>query len=120
MGVWRISNHATLDGAGGLRASARWHTKGRRILYCATSPAGALLEILVHHELRLADLPATYRLIRIQYPDNLISFCGACIPARLLEKPIAGKLRNLIEPASILQSELAQESTIPKSREKTP
>jgi RES domain-containing protein len=69
--VWRISNHATLDGAGGLRASARWHTRGRAVVYCATSPAAALLEVLVHHELRLADLPSTYKLIRIQCPDNL-------------------------------------------------
>ena len=71
MTVWRISNHATLDGAGGLRASARWHTKGRGIVYCASNPAAALLEVLVHHELQPGDLPSTYKLIRIHCPDNL-------------------------------------------------
>jgi RES domain-containing protein len=69
--VWRISNHATLDGAGGLKASARWHTKGRGIVYCSPNPASALLEILVHNELAVGDLPAAYKLIRIECPPNL-------------------------------------------------
>jgi RES domain-containing protein len=69
--AWRISNHTTLDGAGGLRASARWHTRGRRIVYGAPNPAAALLEVLVHHELRLDDLPSTYKLIQIRFPDSL-------------------------------------------------
>src|SRR2546429_6312150 len=31
--LWRISNHTTLDGRGGLYASGRWHTEGRPIVY---------------------------------------------------------------------------------------
>lgn len=71
MRVWRISNHARLDGAGGLRASGRWHSRGRRIVYCAESPAAALLEILVHLELAPDDLPLRYRLLAIELPDDL-------------------------------------------------
>jgi RES domain-containing protein len=69
--LWRISNHITLTGDGGLRASARWHTRGRRIVYCAMHPAAALLEALAHLELALDDLPAAYRLLKIDAPGNL-------------------------------------------------
>jgi RES domain-containing protein len=69
--LWRISNHVLLDGEGGLRASGRWHTRGRRIVYCAESPAAALLEILVHFEIEVRDLPARYRLLRIDVPDDV-------------------------------------------------
>jgi RES domain-containing protein len=70
--LWRISNHISLDGAGALKASGRWHSRGRRIVYCAASPAGALLEILVHFEIDLPDLPARYRLLKIAVPDDAI------------------------------------------------
>ena len=70
MFLWRISNHLSLAGDGGLRASGRWHTRGRRIVYCAENPAAALLEILVHFELDVRDLPARYRLLKIRVPDD--------------------------------------------------
>lgn len=69
--VWRISNHATLDGLGGLKASARWHTKGRRIVYCAPNPATALLEMLARNELDLENLPVSYTLLKIEIPDAI-------------------------------------------------
>ena len=69
--LWRISNHQSLAGDGALRASGRWHTRGRRIVYCAETPASALLEILVHAELSVADLPARYRLLKIDAPDDV-------------------------------------------------
>lgn len=69
--VWRISNHQSLSGEGGLRTPGRWHTRGRRVVYCAQSPAAALLEILVHLELDIQGLPARYRLLRIEVPDGL-------------------------------------------------
>ena len=70
MTVWRVSNHATLDGGGGLRASHRWHTRGRRIVYCAPNPATSLLEILVHNEVDVQDLPRTYQFLEIDLPDS--------------------------------------------------
>jgi RES domain-containing protein len=69
--LWRISNHLSLMGDAALRASGRWHTRGRRIVYCAQSPAAALLEILVHFELRPDDLPVRYRLLKIAAPDDV-------------------------------------------------
>ena len=69
--LWRISNYADLIGAGGMLASARWHTAGRPIVYLAETPAGALLEVLVHLELDEAHRPATYQLLRIEAPDNI-------------------------------------------------
>ena len=71
MFLWRISNHRTLEGRGGLVASARWHTEGRAIVYLAESPAGALIEALVHLELNPTSLPKFYRLLKAQAPDGL-------------------------------------------------
>lgn len=70
--LWRISNHALLSGDGALRASGRWHTRGRRVVYCAQSPAAALLEILVHFEIEVRDVPTRYRLLKILAPDDLV------------------------------------------------
>jgi RES domain-containing protein len=69
--LWRISNHLSLAGDGGLRASGRWHTRGRRVVYCSESPAAALLETLVHFEIELRDFPAHYRLLKIKAPDDM-------------------------------------------------
>jgi RES domain-containing protein len=69
--LWRISNHHSLAGDGGLRASGRWHTRGRRVVSCAENPAAALLEILVHFEIEIGDLPARYRLLKIAVPDDV-------------------------------------------------
>ena len=73
MTLWRISHHAALDGAGGLYSSARWHSRGRRIVYCAESPPGALIEILVNLELRPESLPRVYGLIKVEAADGTSS-----------------------------------------------
>jgi RES domain-containing protein len=69
--LWRISNHATLEGRGGLETSARWHTQGRPIVYLAESVAGALLEVLVHLELAPGRLPKAYRLLKVEAPHGV-------------------------------------------------
>lgn len=71
MFLWRISNHLSLAGDGALRAPGRWHTRGRRVVYCAQSPAAALLDILVHFEIDSQDLPVGYRLLKIEVPDDV-------------------------------------------------
>lgn len=71
MSLWRISNHISLAGDGGIRASGRWHTRGHRIVYCSESPAAALLEILVHFEIDVRNLPAKYRLLKLEGPEGL-------------------------------------------------
>jgi RES domain-containing protein len=69
--LWRISNHLSLAGDGALHTPGRWHTRGRRVVYSAQSPAAALLEILVHFELDIQSLPVRYRLLKIQAPDDV-------------------------------------------------
>jgi RES domain-containing protein len=70
--VWRISNYLDISGKGGLRAPARWHNAGAPIVYTASSPASALLEVLVHLELNDPEhLPDSYQLLRIEVPDSV-------------------------------------------------
>jgi len=71
--LWRISNFVDLSGEGGLRASGRWHTEGRLVVYLADCPSGALLERIVHMTDMIEDafLPDFYRLLRLAVPDDL-------------------------------------------------
>jgi RES domain-containing protein len=69
--LWRISNYADLHGMGGLKGSARWHTRGHRVVYLSSTPASALLEILVHLEIEEGHLPRFYKLLEIQVPDDV-------------------------------------------------
>lgn len=71
MFLWRISNHANLEGRGGLFASARWHTLGRPIVYLAETPSGALTEVLVHLELDPDNMPDSYKLLKLEAPDDV-------------------------------------------------
>jgi RES domain-containing protein len=71
--LWRISNYADLKGIGGLRAPGRWHFAGRPVVYLAEHPAGALLETLVHQAIpSTADLPDTYRLLRVDVNERIL------------------------------------------------
>lgn len=70
--LWRISNHLDLSGTGGLKRSARWHTKGRKIVYLSDSPTGALLETLVHFEIDPEDIPAHYTRLKVTVRDELV------------------------------------------------
>ena len=71
MDLWRLSEFPNLSGEGGRLYSARWNTAGRPVTYLAASPAGALIEILVHLELDETELPPPYKLLRVAVPDNL-------------------------------------------------
>jgi RES domain-containing protein len=68
--LWRISNHRVLYGRGGLLAPARWHSQGHSIVYFATSPAGALVEVLVHLELEPRHLPQSYQMLKAEVPHD--------------------------------------------------
>jgi RES domain-containing protein len=70
MDLWRISNHLSLAGEGGRRAQARWHSGGSPIVYLAASPPGALIEVLVHLEIKDKTLPSKYTLLRVSVPDD--------------------------------------------------
>lgn len=68
--LWRISDHLDLEGLGGKRFSSRWSSLGRRVVYLADSPAGALLEVLVHFDLDSEDIPDTYTLLQVSTPEE--------------------------------------------------
>ena len=69
--AWRFSRYETLDGRGGLLASARWHTRGQEILYCAPNPATAVLELLVHSQVREPAALSRHRFIKLEIPDEV-------------------------------------------------
>ncbi len=69
--LWRISGFNSLSGEGGLRFSAGWHTAGIRVVYLAESPAGALIEHLVHLELNEKSWPGSCDLMQIEVPEGI-------------------------------------------------
>jgi RES domain-containing protein len=68
---WRISRHRDLSGAGGLKASGRWHHAGQPVVYLAASPSAALLEVCVHTSAN--DVPPEFTLLKIEGPDVKIA-----------------------------------------------
>ena len=77
MWVYRIckkenskTGQQAMSGEGGLHASARWHTRGRRIIYTATSTPLAILEIAVN--LRQAKIIPDYVIVEVDIPDESI------------------------------------------------
>jgi RES domain-containing protein len=58
-----------LSGKGGLYASARWHTRGRPIVYSAGTRALSILEVLVHTD--PDDIPEDLQLLTFEIPDDL-------------------------------------------------
>lgn len=67
--LWRISEHISLRGEGGLAAGGRWHSQGRAIVYTSETSTLAMLEVLVH--LELDPFPASFQLMRIEAPDEV-------------------------------------------------
>lgn len=67
---WRISNYTDLAGIGGTVTAGRWHHKGQPVVYLADSPATALLEVLVHFEMSIDELPDRFTLLRIELPSS--------------------------------------------------
>jgi RES domain-containing protein len=73
------SRKQAFSGVGGLRAGARWHTRGRRIVYCAQSLSLAALEMLVH--LKTTVDVGDFVHFEAEIPDDLI-LCPASYPGR--------------------------------------
>lgn len=67
--LWRISEYASLDGAGGMAVGGRWHSKGRPIVYSAESSALAMLEMFVH--LETDTLPPPFQLLKLEAENGL-------------------------------------------------
>jgi RES domain-containing protein len=69
--LWRISNYVDLSGFGGEKFASRWTSLGKRVVYMAESPPGALLEILVHLQLEDDEWPDDYQLLEIEVPESI-------------------------------------------------
>lgn len=69
--LWRLSNHATLDGTGALAGPGRWHNKGMPIVYLSEHPALALVETMAHLNLDPGSLPREYQLLEVEIPDAI-------------------------------------------------
>ncbi len=74
MALWRISNHADLEGLGGERADGRWHSaaRGKRIVYLSEHPALALVEAVANMRGNPRLFPDRYQLMRVTVPDDLV------------------------------------------------
>lgn len=72
--VWRIATDAPtymadeLSGLGAKKTGGRWNRPGRPVLYCASSPALACLEILIHLS---SGLPFNRFLVEISIPQDV-------------------------------------------------
>ncbi|HET7843898.1 MAG TPA: RES family NAD+ phosphorylase [Xanthomonadales bacterium] len=69
---------------GSCDSSARWHSAGRRVLYVADSPSGALLEARVHLLAHPSRLPRGWRLHEISVPASasVAELSRASLPPR--------------------------------------
>ena len=77
MRLYRISTFSfahtpgeAFSGAGGLYGLGRWHTTGRRIVYCASQLSLAALESLVHIKRSNKLQPFTH--YELEVPDGLV------------------------------------------------
>lgn len=60
------------------------------MVYCAPNPATALLEVLVHAEMDLEDVPASFRYLEIDIPDTIAveSLDQGSLPAGWASQPV--------------------------------
>lgn len=73
MRVWRICREpfASLDGKGAEIKGGRWNLPGRPVVYASKHLSLAILELLVHLEVDVDELPDDYVSVEIEVPDNL-------------------------------------------------
>lgn len=71
--AWRIAKARHQDNAfsddGGLHSAGRWHVKGQRVVYAASSLALAALEVFVH--LNRAQAGIRWVMLEIAIPDEV-------------------------------------------------
>ena len=65
------TRHAPDDGSGAARVGGRWNSPGRAVIYCGTSQAGAMLEILAHAN--RVKLPGEHHVATFTIPDSLVT-----------------------------------------------
>lgn len=64
------TRYPVFDGTGAEIAGGRWNSRGRPLIYCADSFAGALLEILVHANAPVA-LPGAHHCARALIDESI-------------------------------------------------
>jgi RES domain-containing protein len=71
--VWRLTRrrYAALDGEGARRLGGRWNSPGHGVVYTSSSLALAILEVIVHLELAIDEIPADYVGLAVSVPDAL-------------------------------------------------
>jgi RES domain-containing protein len=73
--AWRITKRrqatAAFTGEGGLSSSGRWHPKGMRVIYTASSLALASLEVFAH--LQRAHRAIRWAAFRVKIPEDTIT-----------------------------------------------
>jgi RES domain-containing protein len=71
--LWRLTRrpYADLHGRGGELADGRWHTRGRPVIYGASTAALAALEVRVHLDLPFDLLPDDYVLMQVTVPNDI-------------------------------------------------
>ena len=71
--VWRLAHkdYAKLDGIGAKRKGGRWNSPGHAVVYASSHLSLAALELLVHLEVDIEDIPDDYVSIKIDVPDSL-------------------------------------------------
>ena len=71
--VYRLCKavHSALDGEGARLWGGRWNSAGRPMVYAASSPSLAVLEVLVHLDLPAELLPDDLRLLTVDIPDDV-------------------------------------------------
>jgi RES domain-containing protein len=103
-----------LSGEGAKRAGQRWNSKGTAIAYTADSPAGCLLEAMVHvHD---DGFPEGWRMLEFEVPDEAIEHLAVPPPGwdlfpyrpevRAVGDAWAGSLRGLAlsVPSALMKS----------------
>ena len=90
--VYRIAKAAFCDlsGEGARLYGGRWNSPGRPMVYTASAPSLALLELLVHLDLDLAQLPDDYRLLALDIPETSAVESLTVTPPGLLACAVLG------------------------------
>ena len=90
--VYRIAKAAFCDlsGEGARLYGGRWNSPGRPMVYTASAPSLALLELLMHLDLEMALLPDDYRLLAIDVPEASSIESLSVTPPNMLACAIMG------------------------------
>jgi RES domain-containing protein len=81
MNLWRIFAYPGLGGVGGHHQDGRWHSMKRSVIYAGEHPALAMVEVMAHMRLSLANIPVNLKLIRLSILDGATTSPRPALPA---------------------------------------